>query len=57
MGRSAAGAALLLVGVYLSFFLDSAPAPTIVLVFALVFVLSLPRYLGRSVPGLEPAKR
>lgn len=57
MGRSAAGAALLLVGVYLSFFLDSAPAPTIVLVFALVFVLSLLRYLGRSVPGLEPAKR
>ncbi|MDR0209906.1 MAG: metal ABC transporter permease [Pseudomonas putida] len=29
------------VGVYLSFFLDSAPAPTIVLVFALLFVLAL----------------
>jgi manganese/iron transport system permease protein len=28
-------------GVYLSFFLDSAPAPTIVLVFALLFMLTL----------------
>ena len=35
------------VGVYLSFFLDSAPAPTIVLVFAFTFILSLLRYLGR----------
>ncbi|MNP79442.1 hypothetical protein D3C76_1772870 [compost metagenome] len=28
-------------GVYLSFFLDSAPAPTIVLVFAVLFMLTL----------------
>ncbi|EMB4323985.1 metal ABC transporter permease [Pluralibacter gergoviae] len=34
-----------LCGVYLSFFLDSAPAPTIVVLFALVFVVT---YIGSS---------
>jgi len=28
-------------GVYLSFFIDSAPAPTIVVLFALVFVVAM----------------
>jgi len=37
-----------LVGVYLSFFLDSAPAPTIVLVFAAVFVGCLCRRSARA---------
>lgn len=36
-------------GVYLSFFLDSAPAPTIVLVFAGLFILCLLRHLRRPV--------
>lgn len=38
-----------LLGVYLSFFLDSAPAPTIVLLLSLVFVLAL-LHAGRTVP-------
>jgi manganese/iron transport system permease protein len=38
-----------LLGVYLSFFLDSAPAPTIVLLLSLVFVLAL-LHTSRRVP-------
>jgi len=37
-----------LLGVYLSFFLDSAPAPTIVLLLSLVFVLALLRASRRE---------
>ncbi|WP_336812087.1 metal ABC transporter permease [Bosea sp. MMO-172] len=40
-----------LLGVYLSFFLDSAPAPTIVLLLSIVFVLALV-HTSRRVPEL-----
>ncbi|HDS1734720.1 MULTISPECIES: metal ABC transporter permease [Pseudomonas] len=40
-------------GVYLSFFLDSAPAPTIVVVFAIVFMLALGYHA--AVPGADRA--
>ena len=39
--------AAMLVGVYLSFFLDSAPAPTVVLILTAVFCLALLRRLHR----------
>ena len=38
-----------LLGVYLSFFLDSAPAPTIVLLLSLVFVIALVHSSRRAV--------
>ena len=41
-----------LLGVYLSFFLDSAPAPTIVLLLSLVFVLALVQ-TSRRAPELS----
>ncbi|KEY40517.1 iron transport system membrane protein SitD (plasmid) [Pantoea agglomerans] len=39
-------------GVYLSFFIDSAPAPTIVLLFALVFIVAMV-ISGRKTRQLE----
>jgi manganese/iron transport system permease protein len=37
-----------LLGVYLSFFLDSAPAPTIVLLLTMAFVMALLGSAGRQ---------
>ncbi|WP_251976191.1 metal ABC transporter permease [Salinicola avicenniae] len=42
-------AVIAFLGVYLSFFLDSAPAPTIVLLFSLVFIAAFVQSLRRSV--------
>jgi len=39
-------------GVYLSFFIDSAPAPTIVVLFALVFIVAMV-ISGRKTRQLE----
>ncbi|NIE73218.1 metal ABC transporter permease [Pantoea sp. Ap-967] len=49
-------------GVYLSFFLDSAPAPTIVLAFAVLFMLTLGYQSARRIgtdapPGSDEASR
>lgn len=43
-----------LLGVYLSFFIDSAPAPTIVLVLTAVFIGAFAWRIGKPLPG-EPA--
>lgn len=49
------GAGAALGGVYLSFFLDSAPAPTIVLILAVLFMLALVGTRGRpSASGTAP---
>lgn len=47
----ALGASLL--GVYLSFFIDSAPAPTIVLLMTIVFILAFIFSPNRSVRGAK----
>ncbi len=42
-----------LLGVYLSFFLDSAPAPTIVLLMSLVFIAAFVRSSARAAPVMD----
>jgi manganese/iron transport system permease protein len=42
-------------GVYLSFFIDSAPAPTIVVLFAMVFIVAMV-ISGRKTRQLERLK-